>query len=74
MDGEIEDQLGRTNQVQQNKGKAVNGQAVKATSIDVEAMKLKRLTDKRGQMFDLLRQAIDKYNQTARGMIQAIGR
>ena len=43
-------------------------------SIDVETMKLKRMIDKRGQMFDMLRQIIDKYNETAKGVIQSIGR
>ena len=43
-------------------------------SIDVETMKLKRLIDKRSQMFDMLRQIIDKYNETAKGIIQSIGR
>ncbi len=43
-------------------------------SIDVETMKLKRMIDKRGQMFDMLRQIIDKYNETAKGIIQSIGR
>ena len=37
-------------------------------------MKLKRTIDKRSQMFDSLRQIIDKYNETAKNMIQAIGR
>ncbi|CAN0599418.1 unnamed protein product [Laminaria digitata] len=37
-------------------------------------MKLKRMIDKRGQMFDMLRQIIDKYNETAKGIIQSIGR
>jgi hypothetical protein len=43
-------------------------------SIDVETMKLKRLIDQRSQMFDMLRQIIDKYNQTAKGIIDSIGR
>ena len=43
-------------------------------SIDVETMKLKRLIDKRSQMFDMLRQIIDKYNETAKGIIDSIGR
>ena len=43
-------------------------------AIDVETMKMKRLIDKRGQMFDMLRQIIDKYNQTAKGIIESIGR
>ena len=45
-----------------------------APSIDVETMKLKRMIDKRSQMFDMLRQIIDKYNQTAKGIIDSIGR
>ena len=43
-------------------------------SIDVETMKLKRLIDKRSQMFAALRQIVDKYNQTAKGIIDSIGR
>ncbi len=43
-------------------------------SIDIETTKLKRMMDKRSQMFDMLRQIIDKYNETAKGMIQSIGR
>jgi hypothetical protein len=43
-------------------------------SIDVETMKLKRLIDKRSQMFDMLRQIIDKYNQTAKGIIDTLAR
>ena len=31
-------------------------------------------TSRRGQMFDMLRQVIDKYNQTAKGMIDGLGR
>jgi hypothetical protein len=44
------------------------------TSIDVELMKLKRMIDKREQQFDMLRQIIDKYNQTAKGIIDSMGR
>ena len=44
------------------------------TSIDVETLKLKRLIDKRSQMFDMLRQIIDRYNETAKGIIDSIGR
>ena len=43
-------------------------------SLDVETMKLKRLIDKRSQMFDVLRQIIEKYNQTAKGIIDSMGR
>lgn len=44
------------------------------SSIDVETIKLKRLIDKRSQMFDMLRQIVDKYNETAKGIIQSMGR
>ena len=43
-------------------------------SLDVETMKLKRLIDKRSQMFDMLRQIIDKYNRTAQDIIDSMGR
>ena len=33
-----------------------------------------RMIDKRSQMFDMLRQIIDKYNQTAKGIIDSMGR
>ncbi|MCK6546688.1 hypothetical protein L6R52_12630 [Myxococcota bacterium] len=56
------------------KGKGGGGGNDKSPSIDVETMKLKRMVDKRGQMFDMLRQIIDKYNQTAKGIIDSIGR
>jgi hypothetical protein len=54
-------------------GGADGGQG-SSPSIDVETMKLKRMIDKRSQMFDMLRQIIDKYNETAKGIIQSIGR
>ena len=50
------------------------GGGMNSPSIDVETMKLKRMIDKRSQMFDMLRQIIDKYNETAKGVIQSIGR
>jgi hypothetical protein len=43
-------------------------------TLDVETIKLKRLIDQRSQLFDQLRLIIDKYNQTARGIIDSIGR
>ena len=55
------------------KGKSGGG-GDSSPSIDVETMKLKRMVDKRGQMFDMLRQIVDKYNETAKGIIQSIGR
>jgi hypothetical protein len=55
-------------------GGGAGGGAGGDKSIDVETMKLKRLIDKRSQMFDMLRQIIDKYNQTAKGIIDSMGR
>jgi len=85
MDKEIERQAQAIDQLQkqQNKqggggggkgGKGGGGGGGGDKSIDVETMKLKRLIDKRSQMFDMLRQIIDKYNQTAKGIIDSIGR
>jgi hypothetical protein len=83
MDKEIERQAQYIDQLQkqQNKsggggkgGKGGGGGGGSDKSIDVETMKLKRLIDKRSQMFDMLRQIIDKYNQTAKGIIDSIGR
>ncbi len=55
-------------------GTTITGSGTDSPSIDVETMKLKRMIDKRSQMFDMLRQIIDKYNQTAKGIIDSIGR
>lgn len=90
MDQDIERQAQYINSIQQqqssrgsNGGTGANGtnngpfgQAGESSSpsIDVETMKLKRMIDKRGQMFDMLRQIIDKYNETAKNIIQSIGR
>jgi hypothetical protein len=43
-------------------------------SIDVETSALNRLIQKRSQVFDMLRQIIDKYQQTAKGVTDSIGR
>ncbi|MBI2376413.1 MAG: hypothetical protein HYV07_20630 [Deltaproteobacteria bacterium] len=45
-----------------------------APSIDVETLKLQRMVTKRQQMFDMLKAIIDKYNETAKGVIQSLGR
>jgi hypothetical protein len=78
MDQQIEQQANYINKLQQQQqgggkgGKGGGGGS--GPSIDVETMKLKRLIDKRSQMFDMLRQIIDKYNQTAKGIIDSMGR
>ncbi|HMQ50996.1 MAG TPA: hypothetical protein PKE64_09120 [Anaerolineae bacterium] len=43
-------------------------------AIDVETQKLERMIAKRREMFESLRQIIDKYNQTSQGIIDSIGR
>ena len=52
----------------------LGGPANASPSVDVETMKLKRMIDKRNQMFDILRSIIDKYNETAKNIITSIGR
>jgi hypothetical protein len=90
MDKDIEKQAAYINEIQQQQGEDKAGGGGKgggkgggggagggegsSPSIDVETMKLKRMIDKRGQMFDMLRQIIDKYNETAKNVIQSIGR
>ena len=74
MDKDIEKQMNHINQLQQQQNGGIGQQGGSAPSIDVETMKLKRLIDKRGQMFDMLRQIIDKYNETAKNIIQSMGR
>jgi hypothetical protein len=78
MDQDIEKQANYINSLQQQQqsgggaGGKGGGGGGGAPSIDVETMKLKRLIDKRSQMFDMLRQIIDKYNQTAKGIIDSM--
>jgi hypothetical protein len=76
--GAAADQNGQAN----GWGAAANGNGASADtdakaklqSIDVEVVNLKRMIDKRSQVFDMLRQIVDKYNQTAKGIIDSIGR
>ncbi|HKA74119.1 MAG TPA: hypothetical protein VKE26_20100 [Xanthobacteraceae bacterium] len=68
VDADIEEQMARVNELQRRADRGGT------PSIDVETMKLKRLIDRRAQMFDALRHTIDRYNQTARAAIDAINR
>lgn len=45
-----------------------------APSIDVETMKLERMIQKRSQLFNMLNQIMEKYDATAKGIIQSLGR
>jgi hypothetical protein len=81
MDKDIEAQADYIEQLQQQQNKAaadarLQGKAPPESnaSIDVESQKLARLVTKRNQMFDILRSIIDKYNETAKNIIQSLGR
>ena len=73
IDRDIEEQAEKINSRQKESRETTN-----TPSVDVETMKLKRMIDKRSQMFDMLRQIMDKYmdkyNETAKGIIDSIGR
>ena len=70
IDTDITEQANYLNEMRQRADqKAPNDQ-----SVDVETMKLKRRVDKHSQWFDMLRQVIDKYNETAKGIIDESGR
>lgn len=62
----------QTEKVTQLQTQGLNGGA--HTSIDVEALKLSKLVTKQAQMAEILRQIVDKYNQTAKGVTDGIGR
>lgn len=47
----------------------LGGPANASPSVDVETMKLKRMIDKRNQMFDILRSIIDKYNEDRKSVV-----
>ena len=73
QDKDIQGQAKRIEALQNKQGGAQGG-AQGDKSIDVETMKLKRSQDKRGQMFDALRQIIDKYNETTKNINQSMSR
>ena len=59
----------------------IEAQSAKATSatggqrsIDVEMQKLQRLVQKRAQMFDMLSKIMNQYSETAKSMVQNLGR
>ncbi len=76
MDREIEDQARRVQSLQATGARkpAPAARQDASPSIDVETMKLKRVIDKRSQMFDTLRQIIDRHNDTAKNVIQTVPR
>ena len=45
-----------------------------APSIDIETKKLERMIQKRTQMFDMLKAIMEKYDATAKNVIQSLGR
>jgi hypothetical protein len=71
MDADIENQ---TTLVKAKKATVAPAPHNAGGGIDVETMKLKRMVDKRAQMFDMMRQIIDRHNQTAQNVIRNLGR
>jgi len=65
LDDDITEQMHRVDALQ-------DAPSTDHPSIDVETMKLKRLIDKRSETFDQLRQILDKYNETAKGIIDTM--
>jgi hypothetical protein len=81
MDKDIEAQADYIQQLEQQQNKAVADAKAQGrpppennSSIDVESQKLARMVTKRTQLFDILRSIIDKYNETAKNIIQSLGR
>jgi hypothetical protein len=52
----------------------ITQQSGSAAGVDVEAMKLQRMMQKRTQMFNLISDIITKHDQTAKGIIDSMGR
>jgi hypothetical protein len=71
IDKEIEAQADKIAEIQSGKGPETGGEK---PSVDVETTKLKQLTERRGQLFDTVRQVVDKYEETAKGSIQGLSR
>lgn len=67
MDEAIEDQAKKIEELQNGTGPKTAGEV---PSIDSEMMKLKQQTDRRGRLFDTMRQVTEKYDESAQGTIQ----
>jgi len=63
LDADIEDQAAK-----------LTGERSGAASIDVEMQKLKRMVDKRNQMFAVLNAIMAQHNETTKNIVQNIGR
>ncbi len=46
----------------------------RSSSIDIETKKLERMIQKRSQLFEMLKGIMEKYDATAKGIIQSLGR
>lgn len=53
---------------------AFRGAGKSSPSIDVDAMKKRRTNEKRGNLRKSLRETIDRYNESAKGLIQSMNR
>jgi hypothetical protein len=76
LDQEIEAQGNYVQGLNGGTGGAVRRGSIDGSSpsVDVETSRLKRLIDKRGQIFDMLRQIADKYAGTAKNVTDAMAR
>jgi hypothetical protein len=70
MDEAIEEQAQKVQELQQGGGDGKTISGGETPSIDTEMMKLKQQTDRRGQLFDTMRQVVEKYDESAQGAIQ----
>lgn len=75
MDEQIEAQADTVAQLAQNTGKPgseMQGQP-KTNEVDTEVFKLQRFTEKRKQMFDMLKSIVKSYDDSTKGVIRDIG-
>ena len=67
MDKKIEDQAQKVSAL--NQGSHGVGRSAAA---DLEAVKLKQLVESRKHLFDIFRQIVDRYNETAKNAVQSL--
>lgn len=69
MDEAIKDQAKKIDELQHGGGPQTAGEA---PSIDREMQKLQKQTERRAQLFDTMKAATEKYEESAKGPIQAM--
>ena len=68
MDEKIHEQAKKIADLEAGKGPESN----QKPNLDEETLKLKRLNDRRGQLFDTVKQTIDKFEEQSKGAIQSL--